>query len=106
MTDLVYVQEPNGNVVRLGRDYAESVGANVIDVETDHRGRIVDTEVTGGWDAKLVDELKAEIDFRNASRPDDQRIQPANNRKAGLVAALNADDAAQAAPPENPEGEQ
>jgi hypothetical protein len=41
-----------------------------------------------------VADLKAEIEARNAQRSDDSQIVPASAKKADLVAALAADDAA------------
>lgn len=41
-------------------------------------------------------ELEAEITRRNDGRADDQLIKPAGNKKADLLAALEADDAANA----------
>jgi hypothetical protein len=43
------------------------------------------------FDGKSVAELKAEIDARNATRPEDQQIPKAGS-KADLVAALTAAD--------------
>lgn len=39
-------------------------------------------------------ELKAEIEARNAQRTEDSQIVPASGKKADLVAAIAADDAA------------
>lgn len=40
-----------------------------------------------------VAELKAEIDLINAEREDDLKIVPVSQKKAGLIAALEADKA-------------
>ena len=40
------------------------------------------------------DDLEAEIEARNASRKDEDHVVPESNKKADLVAALEADDAA------------
>ena len=47
-------------------------------------------------DLKAPD-LKAEIERRNDGREDDAKITPAGKKNADLIAALEADDAAQAA---------
>ncbi len=47
-----------------------------------------------GWGGQKVDALKAEIEARNASRKDEDHVVPESNKKADLVAALEADDAA------------
>jgi hypothetical protein len=49
-----------------------------------------------GYVDQKVGELKAEIETRNAAREDDAKISTDGNNKAALVAALEADDAAQA----------
>jgi hypothetical protein len=49
-----------------------------------------------GYDALKVDDLKAEIARRNEGRDEADRI-PDDGKKADLVAALEADDAAGAA---------
>ncbi|MCW2758065.1 MAG: hypothetical protein JWO46_1811 [Nocardioidaceae bacterium] len=49
-----------------------------------------------GYAAQKVDELKAEIEKRNEVREDDALITPQGTTKADLIAALEADDQAQA----------
>lgn len=49
------------------------------------------TEVPG-YEDRNVEDLKAEIDVRNTSRPEDEQISKSGNKKA-LVEALAADDA-------------
>lgn len=45
----------------------------------------------GGFGSMTKDELKAEIDARNADRDDDAKIVPDGGNKPDLVAALEAD---------------
>lgn len=56
---------------------------------------------TGGGDGVYADlkapALKAEIERRNDGREDDAKITPAGKKNVDLIAALEADDAAQAA---------
>lgn len=49
-----------------------------------------------GYDTQSVADLKAEVERRNADREDDGKVVPASAKKADLVAALVADDEAQA----------
>lgn len=51
----------------------------------------VDDEPYAGW--SLAD-LKAELAARNADRPDDDQLVPLGAKKADVLAALVADDAA------------
>lgn len=44
-----------------------------------------------------IAELKAEIDLINAEREDDLKIVPVSNKKADLIAALEADKASASA---------
>lgn len=58
----------------------------------------VDPDAPPAYDQWKVDKLRDEVSTRNKDRPDDQQIQvAAPGNKAELVAALQADDQAQAA---------
>jgi len=49
--------------------------------------------ISKGYGDHTVAELEGEIDARNADRPKEDQIKPEGNKKADLVAALEADDA-------------
>lgn len=69
---------------------ADQVGGHLLD----------ESEPTAYRDQKMGD-LKVEIERRNADRPEDQRINPEGRASIESYAvALEADDAAQAEPPD------
>jgi hypothetical protein len=68
------------NLKELG--FVESTGA-----------KASDDDEKAGYDSLKVDELKEEIERRNSDREDDAKL-PTDGKKAELVAALEADDAA------------
>ncbi len=61
---------------------ADQIGDHLREVDSD------------GWADRTTADLKAEIEARNAQRTEDIQIVPASGKKADLVAALEADDAA------------
>lgn len=64
------------------------------DVQMDSEWKTVDgtADEQVGYESQTVDELKAEIDRRNARRETEDQIVPDGTKKADLVAALEADD--------------
>ena len=91
VTGTVVVAHPDGGSVLLLAGDAVPEWA-----EAGLKGHpLVDADDSGdGWEGKSLADLNAEIDARNAQRTEELQIAPAGKKKADLVAALVADDAA------------
>ena len=73
-------------------DRATGVHAPFVEASASDAPAVSDPE--GGKPEPTVADLKAEIEARNAQRTEDNQIVPASGKKADLIAALAADDAA------------
>jgi hypothetical protein len=110
MSDFVRVQTENGLYGSVSRAHAEATGMKIVEGDAVNRygepygqSHSLDDQPTEGavfvapgespYEGKSLADLKAEIDRRNASRPEDQQIR-AGRSVADAVAALTAADGA------------
>lgn len=110
MNDFVRVQTENGLYGSVPRAHAEATGLKIVDGDAVDRygeplgqSHAADEEPADGvvfatpgespYEGMSHADLKAEIDRRNASRPEDQQIR-AGRSVADAVAALTAADGA------------
>lgn len=84
-----YRNRQTGSIVRVDDKTAETLGTDFEKLD----GRSADGASTTGYSAMNVADLKAEIGRRNEGR-DDADLIPVEGKKADLIAALEADDAA------------
>ena len=86
-----YRNRATGSIVRVDDETAKSLGAEYEKAD----GRKAAGASSGGYAAMKVADLQAEAERRNEGR-DESELIPTEGKKADLVAALEADDAAQA----------
>lgn len=82
-----------GAIVSCSDETAAALGSEWVKADSVAGSNKESNEV----DATTVAELKAEIDLINAERKDDLKIVPVSQKKADLIAALEADKATSAA---------
>lgn len=107
MNDFVRVKTENGLYGSVSRAHAEATGLKIVDGDAVDRygeplgqspeepvdGVVFATPGQSPYEGMSHADLKAEIDRRNASRPEDQQIR-AGRSVADAVAALTAADGA------------
>lgn len=100
MSEFVRVRLENGAEASIPAEHAEMAGLEPLSKDAyAGDGSVIPTKLRAfaqeaeGYAALKVDELKAEIDARNATRDEADHITSTGN-KADLIAALESDDGA------------